>query len=197
MIRELIQAGHPALKAKNKQVTDFNAPEIKQLITDLTETMHDAGLVGIAAPQIAENYLAFVTEPRQTDTRPADQADELRVYFNPRIVASSKEKSIIYEGCGSIARGTDVELFGPVSRPREITVEAYDENGDKFQLRCDGLLARVIQHEYDHIHGIEYIEKVSDYSKMVSKEHYMNHIKQSQEQTENSIITIKEYKKLT
>lgn len=193
MIRESIQIGHPALKAENKEIKDFNDPILIQLITDLKDTMYDAGLVGMAAPQIAENYKVFITEPRVTETRPIDQADEFRVYINPEIVNKSEEEVIIYEGCGSVLNGN---LFGPVKRSKVITIRAYDQNGDQFELAADGLLGRVIQHEFDHLFGIEFTEKIFDYKLLMAREHYIDRIKTSPEQIENSKITIKEFKKL-
>lgn len=145
-------------------------------------------MIGIAAQQIGENWKIFVTEPRETKTRPVDQADELRVYINPEIVWSSDEESIIYEGCGSVL---NTSLFGPVKRPKDITVEAFDQNGNKFRLTCNGILSRVIQHEYDHLSGIEFIEKIFDYKKLMSAEFYFKTIKMSSEQMEASRITKK------
>jgi peptide deformylase len=192
-IREVIQIGHPSLKAENREVVDFKSEKVKQIVQDLVDTMRESGLVGMAAPQIAENYRIFVTEPRVTPTRTIDQADKLRVYINPVIKNFSDEEVIIYEGCGSVLKGS---LFGPVKRPRQITIEAFDENGENFQLTCDGLLARVIQHEYDHLQGIEFTEKVDDYKKLMAVEFYIANIKTSSEQIENSKVNIKEFKKI-
>ena len=186
-VRPTIQLGHPSLKAKNKIITDFAAPELKQLITDLRDTMHAVGLVGMASPQISENYQIFVTGPRETKARPADQADQFRVYINPIIIKSSCEQSVAFEGCGSVA---EAHLFGPVKRSKEITIEAFDEHGRKFRLTCDGLLARIIQHEYDHVQGIEFIEKVSDYEQLMAEAYYMTQIRNSSAQIEAGRITL-------
>ena len=99
--------GDPRLKATNKEVADITDPKTKQIIEDLVDTMHAVGLVGMAAPQIGENYKIFVTEPRETPTRPIDQADELRVYINPKVTVYSKDEVVIYEGCGSVVKGGD------------------------------------------------------------------------------------------
>ena len=80
-IRKAIQIGHPALKAINQEIVEFADYKLIQLVQDLRDTMYSAGLIGIAAPQIGENYRVFITEPRETENRPADQADELRVYI--------------------------------------------------------------------------------------------------------------------
>lgn len=188
-VRDVAQIGDPRLKAKNKEIKTVSV-KVKKVISDLIDTMIKNDLVGMAAPQIGENYKVFVTEPRKTKTRTADQTDELRVYINPKIVKFSDEKNVIYEGCGSVVHG---ELFGPVKRPRQITIEALDKNLHKFQLTCDGLLARVIQHEYDHLFGIEFTEKILDYKKLMSKDFYIKEVKNSVEQIEASKITVKQY----
>lgn len=192
-IRETIQIGDLRLKAENKVVSDFKDVVIKEIVTDLVDTMHSNGLIGMAAQQIGENWKIFVTEPRETENRPADQSDELRIYINPIIVESSKEEIVIYEGCGSVLHGT---LFGPVKRPKEITIEASDMNGKKFRLTCDGILARVIQHEYDHLSGIEFTEKIFDYKKLMTVDFYRERIKMLPEQIEASKITKKIYQYL-
>ncbi|MFA7244187.1 MAG: peptide deformylase [Patescibacteria group bacterium] len=193
-VRETIQVGDPRLKAENKAVTDFGDPKTKQVIDDLIDSLRSKELlVGLSAPQIGENFKIFVTEPRETKFRTADQSDELRIYINPKIIKSSLEESIAYEGCGSFA---NAQIFGPVKRPKEITIEATGQNGKKFQLSCDGILARVIQHEYDHLNGIEFIEKITDYKKLTSAEFYIRDIKMSKAQTTASVITKKTVKYL-
>lgn len=168
-VRKLIQIGEPALKAKNNGITSFSSPKIKKLLKDLKETMYEAMLVGIAAPQIGENYRVFITHARNTKNRKLPKTDKFRIYINPRITYLSKSESVIFEGCGSVVEGG---LFGPVKRPREVEVQAYDEKGEKFSLRCDGLLARVILHEHDHLQGGEFIQKVSDYKQLMTEDIY-------------------------
>lgn len=187
-IRNILQIGDPKLKAKNKPVKNFNTPRTKKIIQDLIDTMRKNDLVGIAAPQIGENYQILVTEPRKTKTRAAIQTDELRVYINLQIVHASKEEIVIYEGCGSVVHG---ELFAPVKRPKQIAIEAYDKEAQRFLLICDGLLGRVIQHEFDHTLGVEFTEKILDYKKLISKSFYIKEIKNSPEQVNASIITVK------
>lgn len=190
-IRQSIQLGDPRLKAKNKAILDFADSTFKHVVRDLVDTMHQLDLIGMAAPQIGENYLIFVTEPRKTKVRPADQSDKLRVYINPKIVYTSKENSILYEGCGSVVKDRESTIFGPVNRPKIVTVEAFDLNGKKFRITADGILGRVLQHEMDHLIGIEFIEKISDYRKMLSKEFYISKIKPDPEFIKASKITVK------
>lgn len=190
-VKKVIQAGDPRLKNKNKEIRDFKLPTLKKLIKNLIDSMHNADLIGIAGPQIAENYMLFTTHPRNTKSRKLEKTDKLRVYINPKITYKSKKENIIYEGCWSLEG-----IFGPVSRPYEIETEAFDQNGNRFRLRCDGILSRVIQHEYDHLMGIEFIQKVNDYGKVITEEHYRKNIRNSQQQKQNSLITKVEYKRL-
>lgn len=186
----VIEAGDKRLKAKNKLISDFKSKSVQVLIKNLIDTMRKTGLIGIAASQIGENYMVFVTQPRNTQARKLGKTDKLRVYINPKITYKSKTQNIIYEGCGSVG------LFGPVSRSAEIEVQAIDEKGQKFSLRANGILARVIQHEYDHLNGIEFIQKVNDYSKIIVEKHYRKNIRKSALQRKNSLTTKVEYKKL-
>ncbi|MDP2874369.1 MAG: peptide deformylase [bacterium] len=187
-VRDILQIGDPRLKAKNKVVTNHKSQRVQRVLKDLVDTMLSNELVGIAAPQIGENYQILVTEPRKTELRATDQTDKLRLYLNPKIIQFSKQKNVIYEGCGSVVHA---ELFGPVQRPKRITIEADDGKGKKFRLECDGLLARVIQHEYDHLSGIEFTEKIINYKKLTSLAFYLKEIKNSPAQTKASKITIK------
>ena len=184
MVKKIIQAGDRRLKAKNRLIKNFKSPEFKKLVRNLIDSMHKADLIGIAAPQIGENYMVFITHPRTTKARKLGKTDKVRVYIDPKITFQSKDKSLIYEGCGSIG-----DLFGPVLRPREVQVEAYDERGLRFRLKADGILARIIFHEMDHLNGVEFMEKVSDYSKIITKKHYRKNIRNSPQQLKNSKTT--------
>lgn len=190
-IKKIIQIGHPALKAPNKKIISFNNPRLKQLIKDLRDTMDHEGLIGIASPQIGENYQVFITHPAKTKYRKLMNSDELRIYINPTLTFLSKEENIIFEGCGCV---NSINEFGPVSRPKEIEITAQDQFGRVFNLRCDGILARVIQHEYDHLRGVEFLEKVSDLSQIVTRDYYQKNIRKSKPQIDASKISIVEFK---
>jgi len=193
-VRKILQIGDPRLKAKNRRIEDFNNPKIKKVVKDLVETMRASGLlIGIAAPQIGENYQIIATKIRKTKTRTGIQTDKLRIYINPKIVSYSKKQDVAYEGCGSVVQA---DFFGPVKRSKEIIIEAFKQDGHKFRLRCDGLLARVIQHEYDHLSGIEFTEKINNYRKLMNRDFYIKKIKDSKQQIQSSIITIKEFSEL-
>ena len=120
--------------------------------------------------------------------------DKLRVYINPKIVNFSKKSTAIYEGCGCV----DDEIgksFGAVVRPSEVEIEAIDESGKNFSLRANGILARVIQHEYDHLKGIEFTNYVKP-EDLVSEKFYKENVRNSKKQKAASEITKIEYKKL-
>ncbi len=169
IIKEVTQIGNPILKSKAKFVSNIDSKETQQVVTDLIDSMHYHDLVGMAASQIGEKLRIFVTEVRKTKYRDED-ANKLRVFINPKITWFSKKQIVIYEGCGSVAYGN---LFAPVRRPEKIEVEAFDEKGNSFRLKASGLLSRVIQHEYDHLEGIEFTEKISDMKKIMSKGEYL------------------------
>lgn len=189
-VRETLQIGHPLLVAKNAPVSDPSSDDVQQVVHDLIDTMRQNQLIGLAAPQIGENLMIFVTEPRETPTRSAEQSDELRVYINPEIISLSEEQNIIFEGCGSVMHG---QFFAPVQRPREVTIEALDREGKPFRFMADGILGRVIQHEYDHLFGIQFIEKVTDFTQAMSLEFYREKMKDSSKNRIASLITKKEF----
>jgi len=167
--RKTIQAGNPIIHTKSEKVTDILSEETKIIIEDLIDTMSKEDLIGLAAPQIGENVRIFVSEIRETQYR-KEGTDKLRVFINPEITKISKETHEGYEGCGSVA---SAQFFGPVIRPEEVTVSAVDENGKVFECSASGLLARVIQHEIDHLDGILFHEKIADMKKVMSKEEYV------------------------
>lgn len=162
--KKLTQIGNPLIRTTTKKVVQITDKKTQKLIADMTVALRKFNLVGIAANQIGVNAQIFLTEIRRTKTRNPKEPDALRVFINPTILSTSKKQTILIEGCGSLAHAG---LFGPVRRPERVTVTAYDEEGKKFTLTADGLLAKVIQHEYDHLHGISILDKFTN-TKLVS-----------------------------
>jgi peptide deformylase len=119
--------------------------EIRILVQEMAETMYAAPGIGLAATQVDVHKCVIVMDP--SDTR-----DQLRVFINPEIVASSGQ-SDYEEGCLSVPG-----VFGKVSRAERVTVEALDQYGELFTLDADGLLAVCIQHEMDHLLGKVFVE---------------------------------------
>lgn len=130
-----------AVPVKEEEIND----EFRSLIAEMFETMDAANGVGLAAPQVNINKRFFVLT--------AD--DEVRrVFINPQIIATSSDLSDYEEGCLSIPK-----IYEVIKRPSKVTVQALDENGKKFTLDAEGLLARIIQHENDHLDGIVFIDR--------------------------------------
>ncbi|TRZ78511.1 peptide deformylase [bacterium] len=173
VIKDIIQIGNPLLSQQSKPVDQIDSKDIQNIIKDLVDSTRHHGLIGMATSQIGKKLRIFITEIRETPYRNLADIDKLRVYINPEIVWFSKKEVTIYEGCGSVAYA---KLFAPVKRPEKIIVEAFDEHGKKFRLKADGLLSRVIQHEYDHLDGIEFTEKITDIKKIMSLEEYIKRI---------------------
>lgn len=172
-IRETVQIGEPVLRLSATPVgqadeTAIDSEHIQALTTDLIDTMRKEGLVGIAAPQVGESLRIFVTEVREGNKRGA-ATDPVTVYINPMIIATSFETEVDYEGCGSISHG---ELFGKVERSKEITIKYTDKNGVSREKTASGLMARVIQHENDHLHGVMFTD-LCDPKSLVSREYYL------------------------
>lgn len=172
--KKIIQIGDPLLRKKTRFVKDFKARQIHKIIKNLIDSMHYHNLIGIASSQIGEEYRMFITEIRETTFRNSKR-DKLRIFINPKIIWFSKKKVVGYEGCGSVAYA---KLFAPVKRPRKIIIESYDKRGNKLRLKATGLLSRVIQHEYDHLNGIEFTEKITDMRKVMSSGEYKKMITQ-------------------
>lgn len=144
-IRLLRTDDDPLLRKVAFPITRFNKV-LQRLIDDMTETMYHYNGVGLAAPQIGIS--------KQLIT--ADAGDgRLQVLVNPEIVARSPEQEIDVEGCLSVP-----DTYGEVERSTAITVRAQDAGGEFFQLEAAGLLARILQHEIDHLHGILFVDHV-------------------------------------
>ncbi len=170
VVENIIQIGNPILRNKNELIKNVKDKKVVETIENLVDTMRSFGMVGTAAPQIGVNLKIFVTEIRKTEYRKGKDVDELRIFINPKIVWKSKKEVVIYEGCGSVAHS---DFFGPVKRPEKIVIRALNEKGEKIKLKASGLLARVIQHEYDHLVGIEFVEKICDFKKVMCKSEYL------------------------
>ncbi|MBR5933791.1 MAG: peptide deformylase [Treponema sp.] len=130
-----------AVPVKEEEIND----EFRSLIAEMFETMDAANGVGLAAPQVNINKRFFVLM--------ADD-DVRRVFINPQIISTSGDLVDYEEGCLSIPK-----IYEVIKRPSKVTVQALDENGKKFTIEAEGFLARIIQHEYDHLEGIVFIDK--------------------------------------
>lgn len=170
-IRLTSEIGSKVIRSRAKEVVNVSSGKVKKILKDLTDTMRHRNLVGMAANQIGVGSRIFVTEVRKTTIRKnISNLDPLRVFINPVVTKTSKKLVEGYEGCGSVASGG---LFGIVARPETVSVRAINENGEEFELETSGLLARIIQHEVDHLNGICFIDKVTDTKKLLGRGEYI------------------------
>ncbi len=161
-LRPIVTLPNPILRKKARKVTDFG-PELQSLIEDMIETMQDAPGVGLAAPQVNVPLRLFVAE--WGDDEDEEAPKQLYVLVNPEIKRLSQETVIGVEGCLSIPG-----IVGEVERAREVTVQAQNRHGQKMKLKAQGWLARILQHETDHLNGELFIEKAEKVWKQSAQE---------------------------
>jgi peptide deformylase len=171
IVKETTQVGNKVIRDKAVEVVNPKSKSVQKVVTDLVDSMRHHELVGMAAPQIGKGIRVFVTEIRETKLRKGDaknNIDPLRVFINPQIISVSKTHKSGWEGCGSVA---SANLFGMVKRPTSVVIEAVDENGNYFKLKAQNLLARVIQHEMDHLNGVVFVDKADTHTYMSRNEY--------------------------
>ncbi len=159
-ILKVARLGHPVLRRKATPISkdDIQSPRIQQLIDDMFETMQEYGGIGLAAPQIHEGLRLFVAGVRKVDvvTPMTDDAEmPFITVINPEVVPVTKEIVSDWEGCLSIP-----DIRGQVPRPDAVRLRALDRTGQKFELVAQGLPARVIQHENDHLDGVVFFDRM-------------------------------------
>lgn len=142
-IYQIVKIGDPILRIKANRVTKFNA-SIEKLLTNMADTMYDAEGVGLAAPQIGVSKRVIVI----------DVGEGLLELINPELVGQEGEEQA-QEGCLSIP-----EIQGAVSRASWVKVRAQDRAGQEILIEGEGLLARALQHEMDHLEGVLFVDKV-------------------------------------
>ena len=143
---KIYKLGEEVLRQKSVPIKDEEInDELRALAEEMFETMDAANGVGLACPQIGKNIRMFVAM--------ADD-DVRRVFINPQIIATSDDSVPYEEGCLSVP-----QVYENIMRPSKVTVQAQDQNGKKFTLEAEGLLARIIQHENDHLEGVIFIDR--------------------------------------
>ncbi len=153
-ILKVSRLGHPVLRLRSKPapLESLKTPRMQTLIDDMVETMIEYLGVGLAAPQVHESLSLAVLESR------GPRGDfPLTVLVNPEIAILDETLVEDWEGCLSIP-----ELRGRVPRFRKLRVDAFDRHGKKIQITAEGFYARVIQHEYDHLMGRVYLDRMKD-----------------------------------
>jgi len=154
------------LREKSQYISSVT-PEIKSFIRDLLETLRTSERpgVGLAAPQVGKNIRIIVLESCgwKNDKDELVGVIPLKILINPEVIKFSEEKDERFEGCLSVP-----DYNGYVTRPKKVKVRALDENGNEVIIKASGFLARVLQHEIDHLNGILFIDHIKDKKKLLS-----------------------------
>ena len=143
----------PRLHTVAKPVAEINQ-KIRQLVSDMAQTMYEAPGIGLAATQVNAHVQVIVIDL-------SDERNQLQVFINPEITWASEEKKVWQEGCLSVP-----DFYDEVLRPSEVKVKALDIEGRSFEIHADGLMAVCIQHEMDHLKGKVFVEYLSSLKRM-------------------------------
>ncbi len=163
MILPIVAYGDPVLRKECEEI-EQDYPDLDLLIEDMFETMYNAQGVGLAAPQIGKAIRLFIVDAEPFAEDEPGLENFKKVFINPIILEEKGEEWKFNEGCLSIPG-----IREDVSRKPEITIEYYDENWNLKEETYDGLAARIIQHEYDHIEGILFTDKISPLKRKLLK----------------------------
>ncbi len=164
----LVHIPDPILRTESKPVERFDGA-LHKFLDDMLETMYDAPGIGLAAVQVGQPIRAFIVDcaKRSDDEEEADDGEPQRgeteeefrdplFMINPEIVAFSDERSVYEEGCLSIP-----DYYADVERPAQCTVRYWDRDGKEQTFEADGLWSTCIQHEYDHLNGVLFVDYIS------------------------------------
>ena len=164
-IREIIRMGHPVLRlqARPLRLEEISSESVRGLVDDMVETLHEAGGIGLAAPQVNESIrLAIIEIPGGPSRYGEIPTVPLSVFVNPEIEVIDEQQEGYWEGCLSVPG-----LRGFVERPQHIKVRALNLQAEPFELELTGFLATVFQHELDHLDGKLYVDHLKDMSLLV------------------------------
>ena len=175
MILSIVGYGDPVLRKVGAEISP-EYPNLSELIANMYDTMYNAYGVGLAAPQIGLAIRLFIVDTApfsESDDLSSEEAQQLKgfkkTFINPKIIKEEGNEWGFNEGCLSIP-----DVREDVFRKERITIEYFDENFVKHTEVYDGLIARVIQHEYDHIEGVLFTDKISSLKKTLIKKRLQN-----------------------
>ena len=163
MILPIVAYGHPTLRKVAEEI-EQDYPELDLLIEDMFETMYASQGVGLAAPQVNKSIRLFVVDATPYADDYPEAADFKKVFINPYILEETGEEWSFNEGCLSVPTVRE-----DIIRKPRILIEYHDRDFNLIEETYDGVMARIIQHEYDHIEGTIFVEKVSPIRKMLLK----------------------------
>ena len=155
--REVLRMGHPVLREKAKPVEKTGTPELRQLISDMKETMAAKNGAGLAAPQIGVSQRVVIFGVEKNPRYPDAEEVPFTVLVNPKITLLTREVESDWEGCLSVPG-----MRGVVPRYTKLRYTGTDEEGNPIDRVAEGFHARVVQHECDHLDGILYPQRMQD-----------------------------------
>jgi peptide deformylase len=167
----IIQLGNSILRQKASLVENINDERIQKLIDDLMTTVAKANGVGIAAPQVAQSCRLFIVASRPNPRYPNAPEMEPTAMINPKIVAHSTEVVKGWEGCLCVPG-----IRGLVPRYQEIEVEYTDRNGKLQKQELTDFVARIFQHEYDHLDGIVFLDRLESTLDIITEQEYQKQV---------------------
>jgi len=176
-ILKVARIGHPVVRAAAKAVPKEIIRDrlFQKLIDDMRETMYEYDGVGLAAPQVHEGLRLAVIHVRGSDER-GDAEVPFTVLINPTTAPVGDDEENGWEGCLSIP-----DLRGVVPRPKALKLEALDRAGEPYSLEAHGFLARVIQHECDHLDGRVYLDRMEDMRSLTFIKEFEDHVHHDEE----------------
>ncbi len=164
---QVAQLGHPILRKKTKEVTNISSTEVQSLIDDMIATVMDVDGVGIAAPQVYKSIRLFIIASHPNARYPHAPLMEPTAIINPKIIKTSEEILKDWEGCLSIPG-----IRGFVPRYQSIDVEYTTREGRQVKQAFTDFVARIFQHEFDHIEGIMFIDRIESSKDLISEKEY-------------------------
>ncbi len=157
-VRHVLRIGDPRLRQVSRPVQEFGTPELNALLMDMRDTMAAYDGAGLAAPQIGELVRVMIfgveTNPRYPDAEPVP----MTTLINPEFEVLTDEHEAGWEGCLSVPG-----MRGIVARPTHIRYRGYDASGERIEREATGFHARVFQHEFDHLDGVLYPDRITDF----------------------------------
>lgn len=167
----IIKLGNPILRQKAAAVENIQSQEIQNLIDELITSVSQANGVGIAAPQIAVSYRLFIVASRPNARYPHAPEMQPTAMINPRIIGHSSEMLKDWEGCLSVP-----DIRGLVPRYQTVEVEYTDCYGNLQKQELTDFIARIFQHEYDHLEGLVFLDRVENNHDLISEEEYQKSV---------------------
>ena len=171
ILRQIAQLGQPILREVAGKIADPKAPAIRTLIDDMLVTVADADGVGLAAPQVFEPQTLFIVASRPNPRYPHAPEMEATAMINPEMLWVSDEKEKGWEGCLSIPG-----LRGLVPRHRRVGVRYLTRSGELREDEYSDFLARVFQHEFDHLQGMVFIDRVESTQELMTEKEYVRRL---------------------